>query len=168
MINIKSTTILLLLGSVAHAETHYVAANPMSFSPDVLYVNAGDTVHWDYISGFNHTVSTGTNCLWDGLFHESLASFNPVVEWVIPMDAPSEIPYMCLPHCNTGMTAMIYVTHPEPTCPADITEDEIVNVSDLLMVIAQWGQSGDADISGDGIVDVTDLLEVVGSWGACD
>jgi hypothetical protein len=65
------------------------------------------------------------------------------------------------------MTAMIYVTHPEPTCPADITEDEIVNVSDLLMVIDQWGQSGDADISGDGIVNVTDLLEVVGNWGSC-
>ena len=147
MLNIKITTTLLLLGSVAHAETHYVAANPMSFSPDVIYVNAGDTVHWDYISGFNHTVSTGTNCLWDGLFHESLASFNPVVEWVIPMDAPSEIPYMCLPHCNTGMTAMIYVTHPEPTCPADITEDEIVNVSDLLMVIVTLPEGSYVDLS---------------------
>ena len=53
-------------------------------------------------------------------------------------------------------------------CPADINGDNNVNVSDLLVVIDQWGQSDSpADITGDGIVDVSDLLEVVGNWGAC-
>ena len=54
------------------------------------------------------------------------------------------------------------------TCPADITGDSMVNVSDLLAVIDAWGgNSGPADINQDGIVNVVDLLEVVGSWGAC-
>jgi hypothetical protein len=53
-------------------------------------------------------------------------------------------------------------------CPADINDDAVVNVSDLLIVIDQWGLSGSADITGDGIVDVSDLLEVVGNWGSCD
>jgi hypothetical protein len=35
------------------------------------------------------------------------------------------------------------------------------------MVIDQWGLDGSADITGDGIVDVSDLLEVVGNWGEC-
>ena len=158
-------TLSFVLCASAIAETHYVGANGYDFIPDVVYVNAGDTVHWDYLGGFAHTVTTGTDCFWDGYFHESLASFNPVVEWVIPMDAPSEIPYFCLPHCSHGMTAMIYVAQP---CVADITNDEVVNVSDLLVVIDQWGQSkSKADISGDGIVDVTDLLDVVGNWGEC-
>jgi plastocyanin len=149
----------------ALAEIHYVGADGYDFIPDVIYVNAGDTVHWDYLGGMAHTVTTGTDCFWDGYFHASLASFNPVVEWVIPMDAPSEIPYLCLPHCSYGMTAMIYVFHP---CNADITNDDVVNVSDLLMVIDAWGQNkSKADISGDGIVDVTDLLEIVGNWGEC-
>jgi len=149
----------------ALAEIHYVGADALDFIPDVIYVNAGDTVHWDYLGGMAHTVTTGTDCLWDGYFHESLASFNPVVEWVIPMDAPSKIPYMCLPHCTYGMNAIIYVSHP---CIADITGDTVVNVSDLLVVIDQWGLSNSkADISGDGMVDVTDLLVVVGNWGSC-
>lgn len=166
-INISITVAIVALSTSLQAETHYVEAIGNNFVPDVIYVNAGDTVHWTYISGLNHTVTTGQNCLWDGLFHESLASFHPEAEWVIPMDAPSKIPYMCLPHCSQGMTAIIFVSHPEPSCPADINEDQFVNVSDLLMVIDQWGQTGDADISGDGIVNVTDLLEVVGNWGAC-
>ena len=147
------------------AEIHYVDAVEMSFVPDVVYVSAGDTIHWEYVSGFPHTVTTGTGCLWDGYFHESLASFNPIVEWIIPSDAPAEIPYFCLPHCNEGMTAMIYVTHP---CTADVNNDATVNTSDLLVVIDQWGMvKSPADINSDGIVNVTDLLEVIGDWGPC-
>ena len=162
------TTIILLIPLCTTAiatETHLVEATGMSFVPDVIYINAGDTVRWEYISGFGHTVTTGSNCLWDGYFHESLASFNPVVEWVVPMDSPEEIPYFCLPHCNEGMTAMIYVTH---ACNGDVNGDAEVNVSDLLAVIDQWGQTDSwADTNNDGIVDVSDLLEVIGSWGPC-
>ncbi len=55
-------------------------------------------------------------------------------------------------------------------CPADITDDGIVDVLDLLEVLAQWGTSGGggADITGDGIVDVLDLLEVLAAWGPCE
>jgi len=54
-------------------------------------------------------------------------------------------------------------------CPADVTGDGLVDVLDLLEVLAQWGGSGggSADITGDGIVDVLDLLEVLAAWGSC-
>ena len=56
-----------------------------------------------------------------------------------------------------------------PDCPADVTGDSLVNVSDLLFVIDAWGSDDPvADISADGIVDVVDLLEVVGNWGSCN
>jgi hypothetical protein len=52
-------------------------------------------------------------------------------------------------------------------CP-DINDDGYVNVTDLLAVIDQWGQSNSpADINFDGIVDVSDLLIVIANWGAC-
>jgi len=42
-------------------------------------------------------------------------------------------------------------------CPGDITGDNVVNVTDLLGVIAGWGDP----------YDVSDLLTVIGAWGAC-
>ena len=56
-----------------------------------------------------------------------------------------------------------------PTDCPDINGDGYVNVSDLLVVIDQWGLTNSpADVNSDGIVDVTDLLIVVGNWGPCE
>jgi hypothetical protein len=54
------------------------------------------------------------------------------------------------------------------SCPADINGDQVVDVLDLLAVLADWGNACvPADINRDGIVDVLDLLEVLGQWGPC-
>ena len=55
------------------------------------------------------------------------------------------------------------------TCPADVTGDGVVDVLDLLAVLAAWGQTGELpeDITGDGLVDTLDLLEVLAAWGPC-
>jgi len=51
----------------------------------------------------------------------------------------------------------------------DINGDGFVDVSDLLVIIDQWGLTNSpADINQDGIVDVSDLLIVVGNWGPCE
>jgi hypothetical protein len=64
-------------------------------------------------------------------------------------------------------------------CDPDISPpggDEVVNVSDLLAVINQWGPcpappaSCLADIAptgGNGVINVSDLLAVINGWGAC-
>jgi hypothetical protein len=47
----------------------------------------------------------------------------------------------------------------------DINHDGIIDVLDLLIVIAAWGTSfGPADVNGDGIVDVLDLVAVITNW----
>jgi hypothetical protein len=45
-----------------------------------------------------------------------------------------------------------------------------VNVSDLLSLIAAWGDCNGCveDIDGSGVVDVSDLLTVIAAWGACE
>jgi hypothetical protein len=54
-------------------------------------------------------------------------------------------------------------------CPADVNGDAVVDVLDLLLVLAAWGNtSGPEDINGDGIVNVLDLLEVLAAWGPCE
>jgi len=58
----------------------------------------------------------------------------------------------------------------QPTaCPADIDEDGVVGVLDLLLLLAAWGECPDCpeDLTHDGIVDVLDLLEVLAAWGPC-
>jgi plastocyanin len=160
------TTVLLLV-TAAHsgADTHVVGAYDITFVPEVILVNVGDTVRWEYISGSPHTVTTGENCTWDGDLHASLSIIDPVVEWVVPADAPSELPYFCAPHCINDMVGLIQVAQP---CVADVTGDGIVGANDILLVLDQWGiVDSPADIDGDGIVDVNDLLLVVSNWGPC-
>ena len=52
-------------------------------------------------------------------------------------------------------------------CPADINDDGIVDVTDVLVVIAVYGSTNSlGDVNNDGFVNVTDLLIVLESYGA--
>ena len=55
---------------------------------------------------------------------------------------------------------------PIGSAPGDIDNNCIVNVSDLLLLISEWGESiSVADINLDGNVNVTDLLALLADWG---
>ena len=63
----------------------------------------------------------------------------------------------------------ISCTPSAPTCPSDLTNDNQVNVNDLLAVINAWGPcvGCPADVNDDNQVNVNDLLAVINAWGAC-
>ncbi len=52
---------------------------------------------------------------------------------------------------------------------ADISANGVVDVPDLLTLLAAWGMAavGPPDLSGNGIVDVPDLLALLAQWGPC-
>ena len=55
-------------------------------------------------------------------------------------------------------------------CAADLTDDGMVDVLDLVAVFENWGACEGAcvaDTNGDQVVDVMDLIEVVSAWGTC-
>ena len=58
---------------------------------------------------------------------------------------------------------------PPPEFPAwDVNEDGTVNIQDLVLVAAQFGQSGESlagDVNGDGEVNVLDLVAVSSHFG---
>jgi len=58
----------------------------------------------------------------------------------------------------------------EPLCPADLNGDGVVNVSDLLILLGEWGDCAgcDSDLNNDGVVNVSDLLVLLGAWGQCE
>ena len=55
------------------------------------------------------------------------------------------------------------------TCIEDVNADGVVNISDLLQLIAAWGTSGDgAEVAAPfDSVDISDILTVVGAMGNC-
>ena len=53
------------------------------------------------------------------------------------------------------------------TCP-DVTDDGIVNIQDILTLIAAWETcTPNTDLNFDGTVDISDLLLVIAGWGPC-
>jgi hypothetical protein len=58
-----------------------------------------------------------------------------------------------------------------PPCDGDVNSTGQVNVDDLLLIIAFWGQANPimprADVNSDGIVNVDDLLALINNWGSC-
>jgi plastocyanin len=159
----------MLLGGTASAETWTVQAYSSWFSPSTLNVLPGDTIVWEYYTGYPHTVTSGTNCTADGWFDSPLNSGNPTFTWDVPMDASGDIPYFCQPHCVMGMTGVIIVEEPPNPCPADVDGDGTIDVNDVLAVIGDWGPCPGCgtDTNGDGVVDVNDILYVIAAWGPC-
>lgn len=54
-------------------------------------------------------------------------------------------------------------------CPGDLNGDGNIDISDLLLLLAAWGENPghEADLNGDGNVDVSDLLLLLSAWGPC-
>ena len=53
------------------------------------------------------------------------------------------------------------------TCPADVTADNQIDLADLNLVLANFGQmSSDGDTNDDGQVDLVDLNAVLGAFGS--
>ena len=156
----------LVLAGSAIAETHTVLANNTTFAPDAIDVAPGDTIVWQYNSGYPHTVTSGVPCTADGLFHGELQNGGDTFTWDVPADASGNISYFCEPHCAMGMTGVITVVGPGD-CPGDLDGDGEVGVDDLLAVLAAYQTNAGGDCDGDGDTDVDDLLLLIGAWGAC-
>lgn len=61
---------------------------------------------------------------------------------------------------------VITYTTPNNQKPADLNADKVVNVFDLSIMLAKWGDAdAAADLNGNGKVDVFDLSILLSSWG---
>lgn len=56
---------------------------------------------------------------------------------------------------------------PDSGIVGDLNGDGVVDVSDMLLLLADWGpcEGCAADLNGDGVVDVSDLLILLANWG---
>lgn len=68
------------------------------------------------------------------------------------------------------MGSLVIDLDARPSNPADLNGDGVVDVSDLLILLSNWGQCppGDeclGDINNDGVVNISDLLILLANWG---
>jgi len=66
-------------------------------------------------------------------------------------------------HVVSGSLVLVGAT----LCPADFDGSDEVDVTDLLFLLAQWGEDA-GDLTGDAITDVSDLLTLLAEWGNCE
>jgi hypothetical protein len=54
-------------------------------------------------------------------------------------------------------------------CLADIDNNRVVNIDDLLLVVNNWGapRPNVVNIDESNFVDIDDLLAVINAWGLC-
>ena len=100
-----------------------------------------------------------------------ISGYNPLGANVanVGVSADGTVFYGSTGHPQTGMeTSWLAYTQPAPN-PGDIDGNGVVGVSDLLILLAQWGECSSencpADIDGDGSVNVQDLLVLLANWG---
>ena len=60
------TYTLVALTAPTFADTYVVEAHSMTFVPDVITVQPGDVIRWEYVTGYPHDVTSGTKCKDDG------------------------------------------------------------------------------------------------------
>ena len=101
---------LLFVSSISLADHLDFYAYSTSFSPTSVDAMPGDTIHWHYVTGYPHSVTFGSDCIWDGGLDVPLDGSSPEVVWTIPSDAAAgEIPFFCDPHCSFDMAGVINV-----------------------------------------------------------
>jgi len=94
------------LAGSAFGAIHEVVQDGNSFNPEVVVIQPGDTVHWTWTLGI-HTVTSGSNCVPDGLFDAPLDTGHR--EFSFTFDTVGTYDYFCLPHCSMGMTGTVEV-----------------------------------------------------------
>ncbi|MHC4413642.1 MAG: hypothetical protein ACYS0G_00005, partial [Planctomycetota bacterium] len=68
-----------------------------------------------------------------------------------------------------GFEGIMDVTLFVAGCPWDLNGDSVVDITDLLALLAAWGDNPGhpADIDHDGVVGIHDLLALLANWGSC-
>jgi hypothetical protein len=82
--------------------------------------------------------------------------------------APGQVFYVRIgsPSATGGLGTLSVTCTPTPSCPADITQDGLVDGNDLGILLGVWG-TAKGDLDGDGFTDGADLAIMLSSWGGC-
>jgi len=108
---------------LSQAQDHIITLQGMSFTPQVLTINAGETVQWDNTSGFHNVNGSLTNypANPEGFFNGPAA--NAPWNFSQTFTLPGTYNYHCDVHVGSGMTGTITVL---PASTGDVVISEIM------------------------------------------
>lgn len=137
-----AASLLVVLAVPGHATTFIVTASGMVFTPPTLTIAPGDSVRWNFVSGIQHTTTSGTGSsdpqmgvLWN-------APLDPVnITFVRQFSTAGIFPYFCQVHELMGMKGTITVN------TAPISRDSAVTTPENVAVGAKL-QAFDPDGNG--------------------
>ena len=152
--------------------------------PDCVTITGVEFVDVDYhsgevIDGTDWSYSRGSGSVsWSTPSHASNPNGN-AIRWAtmytfrFDADTPpvaDQGGYLGYFRSGTGQGLTVDLERPSDDCdgtdcPGDMNGDNVVNVEDILAVLASFGLDGNGDADGDGDTDVEDLLLVIGEFG---
>lgn len=136
----------------------------------LLNVDAVDglAAPFSYVSGLAQGIGASPTTLVFAFDSGGLADGKYVADLVV-QTSDENLPGATQSQIDLTITAFVGDAQP---CVADLNSDGFVDVSDLLLLFANWGScprsaTCPGDLNGDGSVDVSDLLILLGAWGFC-
>jgi plastocyanin len=105
-----------LFCQVANATTHFVQVGQgggNNFMPSNVIINQGDTVQWDWVTGF-HSVTSGTEDDPGAIFDSGV--LEPPNSFSFTFNTPGNYPYFCLVH-GAMMSGIVFVAVVDPPTP---------------------------------------------------
>lgn len=106
----KATFAILLvifMPAMMMGVTHEVTMVGLTFVPDTLNINQGDSVMWINTSAIFHTTTSGVNGVPNGYWDSG--SMSPNDSFYFHFDSAGVFPYYCTPHWTLGMVGLITV-----------------------------------------------------------
>ena len=129
---------------------------------DIREVDADENIVWRYINPVTNQgiLSQGSQPFNNGVFHANRYAAD------YPALAGMSLPGMGVLEVDDNPAPC--TLHPEPTCLGDLSGNQLVDVADLLLVLADFGctSSCQSDLDGNGSVGIADLLLLLGSMGS--
>lgn len=92
---------------------HVVQVKEMLFSPERITIRYGDVIQWVHTGTVGHTVTSGANCTYDGLFDSGYMFGNDTFSVTFDstgIDTVGTLPYFCIPHCHLGGGMVGWIT----------------------------------------------------------
>lgn len=149
-----SLFVSMAVAPLASAVTHIITQQSFTFSPNLLTVEVGDTLEWQWTSG-THTTTSLVIPVGAAAWDAPLTSGSPTFSYKV--EVAGDYSYKCSPHFSMGMVGAFQATEPTVFVEAvanvqPFVSARMVNENDLQIELAS-GQSGQTviqlmDVSG--------------------